>query len=223
MRAACFGGGGRASAARARPEGRGRFARRRGGPAANARARHVETDEDDPKRTNRDDRPVGAAGRDARSTRRARDGRHRVRAGGPRPALHIPPPPRARPPNSRSSTTASLGGVRVRRHPERGGAAGQRRARWEAEFNRTLRKASSRRARRRRPGLAYEALRRAAAANANAGALPGTSSLRGRGRAPPPPRVPRRPPYSAHRPSTPPPTRERRWREHEKARDGPRS
>ena len=61
MRAACFAAPA-VPRSRARPEGRGRFARRRGGPAANASTRHVETDEDDPKRTNRDDRPVEPLG-----------------------------------------------------------------------------------------------------------------------------------------------------------------
>ena len=60
MRAACFAVPA-VPPSRARREGRGRLARRRGGPAANASRRDVETDEEASKQSLCDDRPVDGA------------------------------------------------------------------------------------------------------------------------------------------------------------------
>ena len=176
MRAACFAAPA-VPRSRARPEGRGRFARRRDGPAANASTRHVETDEDDPKRTNRDDRPVEPLG----ATLSRRVG---LVMGATAFAQAVPDPHSTflAPPRASAKLALEYDGVPAVAYAFdstlnvvalRGSVPSQ----WEAEFNRTLRKGKLSLSTAATPRDAYEALRRASAANANAGALPGTSAM----------------------------------------------
>ena len=176
MRAACFAAPA-VPCSRARPEGRGRVARRRGGPAANASTRHVETDEDDPKRTNRDDRPVEPLG----ATLSRRVG---LVMGATAFAQAVPDPHSTflAPPRASAKLALEYDGVPAVAYAfdatlEVVALRGSVPSQWEAEFNRTLRKGKLSLSTAATPRDAYEALRRASAANANAGALPGTSAM----------------------------------------------
>ena len=172
MRAACFAAPA-VPCSRARPEGRGRVARRRGGPAANASTRHVETDEDDPKRTNRDDRPVEPLG--ATLSRRVGlvMGATAFAQAVPDPHSTFLAPPRASAklaleydgvPAVAYAFDATLNVVALR---------GSVPSQWEAEFNRTLRKGKLSLSTAATPREAYDVLKRACA---SVGAFPGTGA-----------------------------------------------
>jgi spermidine/putrescine-binding protein len=151
--------------------------RRRGGPAANASTRHVETDEDDPKRTNRDDRPVEPLG----ATLSRRVG---LVMGATAFAQAVPDSHSTflAPPRASAKLALEYDGVPAVAYAfdatlEVVALRGSVPSQWEAEFNRTLRKGKLSLSTAATPRDAYEALRRASAANANAGALPGTSAM----------------------------------------------
>lgn len=168
MRAACFAVPA-VPRSRARPEGRGRLARRRGGPAANASRRDVETDEEASKQSLSDDRPVDGA------TLSRRAG---LVIGAAALAQAVPVSNSAVWPSPASAKLAlEYDGVPAVAYAfdatlEVVALRGSVPSQWEAEFNRTLRKGKVSLSTAATPKEAYESLKRASTA-ANVGAFQG--------------------------------------------------
>ena len=169
MRAACFAVPA-VPRSRVRPEGRGRVARRRGGPAANASTRDVETDEEASKQRRRDDRPVDGA------TLSRRAG---LVIGAAALAQAVPARNSAVRPSPASAKLAlEYDGVPAVAYAfdatlEVVALRGSVPSQWEAEFNRTLRKGKVSLSTAATPKEAYESLKRANTA-ASVGAFQGT-------------------------------------------------
>ena len=168
MRAACFAVPA-VPRSRARPEGRGRLARRRGGPAANASRRDVETDEEASKQSLCDDRPVDGA------TLSRRAG---LVIGAAALTQAVPVSNSAVWPSPASAKLAlEYDGVPAVAYAfdatlEVVALRGSVPSQWEAEFNRTLRKGKVTLSTAATPKDLYESLKRASTA-ANVGALQG--------------------------------------------------
>ena len=166
MRAACFAVPA-VPRSRARREESGRLARRRGGPAANASRRDVETDEEASKQSLCDDRPVDGA------TLSRRAG---LVIGAAAVAQAVPARTSAVWPSPASAKLAlEYDGVPAVAYAfdatlEVVALRGSVPSQWEAEFNRTLRKGKVSLSTAATPKDLYESLKRASTA-ANVGAL----------------------------------------------------